>query len=160
MSAEEKNTAPADPFEAFRGMRDSYLDAMSKAMINAVNSEEYAQATGTLLSTSLKAAAPFREALDKAMAAALQQSSMPSRQEVATLAGRFTNVEMRLDDMEAKLDRIIELCTAAKTAPASSGNTAKKPAATPASSAKPIPVVKRATTAKGKSPQRASHKKG
>jgi hypothetical protein len=150
MSAEDKNTTPADPFEAFRGMRDNYLDAMSKVMIDAVNSEEYAQATGTLLSSSLKAAAPFREALDKAMAAALQQSSMPSRQEVATLAGRFTNVEMRLDDMEAKLDRIVELCTAAKAAPASSGFAGPK--------AKP--VVMKASGTRGKSPQRASRKKG
>lgn len=147
MSAEDKNTTPTDPFEAFRGMRDSYLDAMSKVMINAVNSEEYAQATGAMLNGSLKAAAPFREALDKAMAAALQQSSMPSRQEVASLAGRFTNVEMRLDDMEAKLDRIVQLCSVAKQAPASSGADAK-------------PVVKRATATKGKTPQRVGRRKG
>jgi predicted dinucleotide-binding enzyme len=147
MSAEDKNTTPVDPFEAFREMRDSYLDAMSKVIIDAVNSEEYAQATGTLLSSSLKAAAPFREVLDKAMAAALQQSSMPSRQEVASLAGRFTNVEMRLDDMEAKLDRIVELCSAAQTVPAVSGSNAK-------------PVVKQAATTKGKTPQRASRRKG
>jgi hypothetical protein len=118
MAAEEKDTKPVDPFEAFRGMRDSYLDAMSKVMMNAVNSEEYAQATGAMLNTSLIASAPFREALDKAMAAALRESSMPSRQELAALAGRFTNIEMRLDDMEAKLDRIVELCSAAKPAAA------------------------------------------
>src|SRR5450631_4096901 len=111
MAAEDKETKPVDPFESFRGMRDNYLDAMSKVMINAVNSEEYAQATGTMLNSSLMASAPFREALDKAMTAALQQASMPSRQEVSALAGRFTNIEMRLDDMEAKLDRIIALCS-------------------------------------------------
>lgn len=114
MSAENNNSQPVDTFEAFRGMRDNYLDAMSKVMINAVNSEEYAQATGAMLNGSLMASAPFREALDKAIAAALQHSSMPSRQEVAALAGRFTNMEMRLDDMEAKLDRLIVLCSAAQ----------------------------------------------
>ena len=31
---------------------------------------------------------------------------MPSRQDFAALADRFTNLEMRLDDMDAKLDRI------------------------------------------------------
>jgi len=111
---DNQNTKPADPFQALRGMRDNYLDAMSKVMMKAVNSDEYAQATGAMLNTALIASAPFREALDKAMAAALQQSSMPSRQEVAVLAGRFTNIEMRLDDMEAKLDRIVELCLAAR----------------------------------------------
>ena len=125
--AENQNTTPADPFEALRGMRDNYLDAMSKVMMNAVNSEEYAQATGAMLNTALTASAPFREALDKAMSAALQQSSMPSRQELAALAGRFTNVEMRLDDMEAKLDRIIELCSAARPKPVSARPEAKPP---------------------------------
>jgi len=141
MAAEPKDENPVDPFEAFRGMRDSYLDAMSKVMINAVNSEEYAQATGAMLNSSLMASAPFREALEKATAAALQQASMPSRQEVAGLAGRFTNIEMRLDDMEAKLDRIIQLCSVAKAAPAGAGSheTAK---------------------AKGKSPQRRGPRKG
>ena len=120
MTERNEDGKPADPFEAFRGMRDTYLDAMSKVMINAVNSEEYAQATGAMLNSSLMASAPFREALDKAMATALQQSSMPSRQELAALAGRFTNMEMRLDDMEAKLDRIVELCSMPKAAPAGS----------------------------------------
>jgi hypothetical protein len=117
MAADNENTKPVDPFEALRGMRDNYLDAMSKVMMNAVNSEEYAQATGSMLNSALVASAPFREALDKAMAAALQQSSMPSRQELASLAGRFTNFEMRLDDMEAKLDRIVELCSARPARP-------------------------------------------
>ena len=71
--AAEKEEKPVDPFDAFRGMRDSYLDAVSKVMINAVNSEEYAQATGAMLNSSLMASAPFREAFDKAMAAALQK---------------------------------------------------------------------------------------
>lgn len=145
MAAETENTKSFDPFEALRGMRDNYLDAMSKVMINAVNSEEYAQATGAMLNGGLMASAPFREALDKAMAAALQQSSMPSRQEVAALAGRFTNIEMRLDDMEAKLDRIVELCTAARAKDASAG-----PEAKPAARAE----VKRAVGAKGKNKSR------
>jgi hypothetical protein len=60
MAAENEDTKPVDPFETYRGMRDSYLDAMSKVMINAVNTEEYAQATGAMLNTSLAASAPFR----------------------------------------------------------------------------------------------------
>jgi Poly(R)-hydroxyalkanoic acid synthase subunit (PHA_synth_III_E) len=149
--AENENSKPADPFEALRGMRDNYLDAMSKVMMKAVNSEEYAQATGAMLNSALIASAPFREALDKAMAAALQQSSMPSRQEVAALAGRFTNVEMRLDDMEAKLDRIIELCSAARANGATPGGEAKRAVKTD---------VKRTAGAKASRRQNISRKKG
>jgi hypothetical protein len=93
-----------DPFEPFRSMRDAYLDGLSKAMIETVNTEGYAQATGAMLDYYLTASAPFREAVEKAMRQTMQQLSLPSRQEVAALAERFTNVEMHLDDMDAKLD--------------------------------------------------------
>jgi len=132
-------------------MRDNYLDAMSKVMMNAVNSEEYAQATGTMLNSALIASAPFREALDKAMAAALQHASMPSRQELAALAGRFTNIEMRLDDMEAKLDRIIELCSVATPA---------RPSARPEAKPEAKARAKRSASAKASPRQNKSRKRG
>ncbi len=68
-----------DPMAAFREMRDTYLEACAKAMVEAVNSEVYAKASGTMLDTCLSASAPFREATEKAMLQALQQLSMPSR---------------------------------------------------------------------------------
>ena len=104
--ANNKQAQTFDPFESFRSVRDSYLETMSKAMIDAVNTEAYAEASGAVLDSYLTASAPFREALEKNMLQALQQLSLPSRQEVAALAERFTNVEMRLDDMDAKLDAI------------------------------------------------------
>ncbi len=101
-----------DPFEPFRGMRDAYLESLSKAMIDVVNTESYAQATGAMLDCYLTASAPFREALEKSMLHALQQLSLPSRQDFASLAGRFTNMEMRLDDMDAKLDNLAKKVSA------------------------------------------------
>jgi hypothetical protein len=40
------------------------------------------------------------------MVQALQQLSMPSRADFVSLADRMTNVEMKLDDMDAKLDQL------------------------------------------------------
>ncbi len=104
-TGEEEKTY--DPFEPFRGMRDAYLESLSKAMIEMVNTESYAQATGAMLDYYLTASSSFREGLEKTMLQALQQLSIPSRQELAALAERFTNVEMRLDDMDSKLDSLI-----------------------------------------------------
>jgi hypothetical protein len=129
MAAKEENGKPVDPLEAFRGMRDAYLASMSKVMINAVNSEEYAQASGALLDGSLTLSAPFREALDKAMIMALEQLSMPSRQQVTALAERFTNLEMRLDDVDAKLDRIIEFLSVSRPTPGAAAPGKSRPAA-------------------------------
>jgi len=115
------SSKPFDPFEQFRSMRDAYLDSMAKLMVEAVNTEGYAQATGAMLENSLTMSAPFREAMEKSMLQVLQQLSMPSRQDFAALAERFTNLEMRLDDIDAKLDRIEKQTHAApvpKKAPA------------------------------------------
>jgi hypothetical protein len=97
------NSKPYDPMESFRGMRDAYLDAMAKTMVEAVNTDAYAQASGAMLDTTLSMSAPFREALEKTMLQVLQQLSLPSRQDIIGLAERFTNLEMRLDDMDASL---------------------------------------------------------
>ena len=95
-----------DPVGAFREVRDNYLDVWAKTMVDAVNSEAYAKATGMMLDTYLTASAPFREALEKSTMQALQQLSMPSRADFISLAERLTNVEMKLDDLDAKLDEI------------------------------------------------------
>jgi hypothetical protein len=125
-----ENAKSLDPFEPFREMRDAYLDSMAKVMVETVNTEGYAQANGAMLDSYLTASAPFREAIEKWMVLTLQQLSLPSRQEVAALAERFTNMEMRLDDLDAKLDRIARLIVEAR--PAAAG-----PPVAPAKSAAP-----------------------
>jgi hypothetical protein len=121
-----------DPTETFKEMRDSYMDAWAKGMVDTVNSDAYAKASGMMLNTYLSTSSPFREAMEKVMLQTLQQCSMPSRADVISLAERTINIEMRLDDMDAKLDRIEKLLT------------------------KPDPI-KRSRTAK---PARGSRKKG
>jgi hypothetical protein len=98
-----------DPFAPLREMRDAYLGSMSKTMAQTVNSEAYAKATGGMLDYYLTASAQFREELEKMTAQALQQLSLPTRQDIASLAERFTNVELRIDDLDAKLDRMLSL---------------------------------------------------
>jgi hypothetical protein len=117
-----KNGQRLDPMEPWRGMRDAYLDAWAKSMVDMVNTEAYAQATGTMLDTYLSISAPFREAIEKAMLKTLEQLSMPSRADVASIAERMTNIEMRLDDMDAKLDSIQRL-TASSCAARSAART-------------------------------------
>ena len=100
------NGVQFDPMSALRQMRDAYLDVWSKTMVDTVNTEAYAKATGSMLDAYLAVSSPFREAVEKALQQALQQLNLPSRQDFIGLAERFTNVEMRLDDMDAKLDKL------------------------------------------------------
>jgi len=110
------NGAQFDPMGSFRQMRDAYLDVWAKTMVDTVNTEAYAKATGTMLDAYLAVSTPFRETVEKAMLQALQQLSMPSRADFIGLAERLTNTEMRLDDMDAKLDRIEGLFSKPATA--------------------------------------------
>jgi hypothetical protein len=96
-----------DPMEPWRGMRDVYLDAWAKTMVEMVNSEAYAQANGAMLDTYLSVSTPFREAIEKAMLKTLEQLAMPTRADIVSIAERMTNIEMRLDDLDAKLDQLI-----------------------------------------------------
>ncbi|MGD0630724.1 MAG: hypothetical protein ABR987_15440 [Terracidiphilus sp.] len=100
---------PFDPLESFRGLRDIYLDTMAKAMVEAVNTESYAKASGAMLDTTLTLSAPWRDVLEKSSLQVLEQLSLPSRKDIVALAERLTNLEMRLDDMDAKLDRVLRL---------------------------------------------------
>ena len=115
---------PVNPFDptAWREGRDTFLDAWSKAMVEAVNSDQYAKATGAVLDSYLTASSPFREVLEKSMLRVLEQLSMPSRPDFIALAERVTHIEMSLDDMDAKLDRLIKL----KSAEAPRGGARKK----------------------------------
>ena len=85
----KENAKPFDPFEPLREMRDAYLDSMAKVMVDAVNTEAYAQTSGAMLEKSLTISAPFREAMEKSMLQVLQQLSMPSRQDFTALADRI-----------------------------------------------------------------------
>jgi hypothetical protein len=102
-----KNSRPFDPTEPWRGMRDAYLDVWAKSMVDMVNSEAYSQATGAMLDTYLTMSAPFREAVEKAMLKTLEQLAMPTRADVISIAERMTNIEMRLDDIDAKIDALL-----------------------------------------------------
>ena len=95
-----------DPFESWRKARDAGMEAWAKTMVEYVNSDAYSQASGAMLDTYLTGSAPFREMLEKIMVRALDQLGMPSRADFASIARRLTNIEIRLDDLDAKLDRM------------------------------------------------------
>ena len=107
-TSKPKDTKPFDAMDPWRGMRDAYLETWAKTMVDMVNSEAYARTSGAMLDAFLTTSAPFRELLEKTMVRTLKQLSMPTRADITTLAGRITNIEMRLDDMDAKLDRLLE----------------------------------------------------
>lgn len=122
---------PFDPLGFWRTTQDSALDSWSKSMVELVNSQPYAEATARMLDSYLSMSIPIRKLLSQTMEQTLSQFNMPTRTEVISLAERLTNIEMRLDDMDARMDDILRLLKTVASAQAS-GAPAERPAARPA----------------------------
>jgi hypothetical protein len=150
----ERGATKPDLTEKMRELRDAYLEIWSKHLIETVNSESYAEASGAALNSYLNASAPFKEPAAQAMLQTLQQLHMPTSADFAGLAGRFTNVEMQLDNLDAKLDRVEKMLAGMKAAGTAEASV-RQPKATPKPAPKGAPgpraggVAKAAKTAKG-----------
>ena len=107
MSQNNDTFNPFDPTGMFKTVREQGMESWSKMMVQLVNSDSYSQATGTMLDGWLSSSAPFRKVLEAIMTQVLTNLSMPTRSDVVSLAERLTNIEMRLDDMDAKLDECL-----------------------------------------------------
>jgi hypothetical protein len=98
---------PFDPTGMMKSLRDASMDHWARVMTGVVNTETYAEASGEMLDAWLSGSAPFRKAIENAMLQALGNVKIPSSQDITRLAERLTNIEMRLDDMDAKLDELL-----------------------------------------------------
>jgi hypothetical protein len=127
MSDKTETFNPFDPTGMFKTMRDSNMDAWSKMMIQLVNTEAYAQATAAMLDAWLTSSAPFRKAIEKASAQVLVNLNMPTRADVISLAERLTSIEMRLDDLDARLTEALRGTGGAVPVPKGRRNSGETP---------------------------------
>ena len=104
MSQKSREVNSLDPTAMFRSMRDAGMDSWSKIMIQVVNSDAYAQASSAMLDAWMTSSAPFRKVVESTMTQTLTQLNMPTRSDIISLAERLTHIELRLDDLDAKLD--------------------------------------------------------
>jgi hypothetical protein len=109
MSESSDTFNPFDPTGMFKNMRDANMESWSRMMIEFVNSEAYAKATAVMLDAWLASSMPFRKAMETAMKQTLGQLQMPTRDDVISLAQRLTQIETRLDDLEATLEERLPL---------------------------------------------------
>jgi hypothetical protein len=104
MSQQNSTFNPFDPTGMIKAMRDSNMDAWSKVMIQLINTEAYAQATGMMLDGWLTTSGSFRKAIESIMTRVLTSLNLPTRNDITSLAERLTNIEIRLDDLDARLE--------------------------------------------------------
>jgi polyhydroxyalkanoic acid synthase PhaR subunit len=108
MSEERSDQPNFDPSAMMVDFFDTWSKTWSKAMSETVNSEQFAQSISQQMESSMDMMALVRRQVGEFMEQYLQQVSLPSRKEVLSLAERLTNLELALDDVDAKLDEILD----------------------------------------------------
>jgi polyhydroxyalkanoic acid synthase PhaR subunit len=116
-TSEDKATPqlPFDPLAFWKQLQDIQLQGWAKIMSETVGSEEFAQTMGQSVNSYLETAAPIQQQVEQAMAHYLRQMNMPTHQEVISLAERLTQLELRVDDLDAKLDEVLDRLKAIQT---------------------------------------------
>lgn len=103
----EDHFNPFDPTVFMKDIRDANVDAWAKSMTAMVNTDAYAEATGQMLDAWLASSGPFRKIIESCMTQTLAELNLPSRRDVTRIAERLTNIELRLDDLEAQIDEAL-----------------------------------------------------
>jgi polyhydroxyalkanoic acid synthase PhaR subunit len=108
MSEEESKRQVMDPFGQMVEFYDTWTKSWAKAMTEVVANKSFAETMGEQIEANLEAMSVMRSQLDEVMQQYLEQMNLPSRREVVTLAERLTRIEMALDDVDAKLDDVLD----------------------------------------------------
>jgi len=104
-----------DPFSQMLKYYEDWSKNWAGAMSQMVANKQVADTMAQQVETNLGAMALMRHQMGDLMEQTLQQMNLPSRQELLGVAERLTQIEIRLDDLEAKLDQAIDLLTAKRT---------------------------------------------
>lgn len=112
MSEEEQRKQEIDPFGNMIEFYDSWTKAWASTMSDAVATESFAQSAAEQMEGSLEFMGFIRKQVADAMEQYLQQMNLPTRKEVIVVAERLTHIEMTIDDLDAKIDQILDLIKA------------------------------------------------
>lgn len=102
--APKSEKRPSRAARLLRPVQDAWLNNWSKLMNQAVQSETINKLSGAYVDTYLRALEPLQKTMEKALEKTAHQLQLPTRGELASLAGRMTNVEKKLDDILALLE--------------------------------------------------------
>jgi hypothetical protein len=87
---------------------DKWMKSWAGVLSETVASENVASQAGKQLETMLETTKLFQQQMKVYMEQYLQQINLATRGQVSSIAERLTHIEMRLDDLEAKLDTSLD----------------------------------------------------
>ncbi len=87
---------------------EQWTEAWTRSLSETVANPRFAETMAEQTEGSLEFWSLVRRQVGEAMEQYLQQMSLPTQSEVVSLAERLTTIEMRLDDMDEKLDELLD----------------------------------------------------
>ena len=111
---EQTEQPQSDPFSQMLQFYDDWTKTWSGAASEMASSKNFADSMAQQLEASLSATQLLRRQMGELMEQSMQQMSLPTRRQILSIAERMTNIEMRLDDMEAKMDQVLDLLKASQ----------------------------------------------
>jgi len=114
MSEQKPEQPEVDPFAQVIQFYDTWAKSWADVMSQTVASKGFADSMGRQLEGSLDALALARRQVGQLMEQYLRQMNLPTRSEVIGIAERLTKIEMAMDDLDAKLDEVLDLLQAQK----------------------------------------------
>lgn len=103
----QKHSIMMTPISLWRSFRDVNVEAWAQGTANIVNTDAFSQILGLYLDSYLALYAPFQKVLHQYQETSLAQLNLPSRTELTALAQRMTHIELRLDDLDARIDHVL-----------------------------------------------------
>jgi len=100
-------TPETEAAESLKKMQGIWLDGWSKMLGEGVQTPEYGKMMGQWMETWMSTGGSVRQQLEQTTEHYLEQMSLPSRKELSSVAKRITNLEMKLDDLDAKMDQVV-----------------------------------------------------
>jgi len=108
MSEEDPKKTQADPMASMMQFYEQWTKTWADSMSETVANPRFAETMAKQTEGSLEFWSVVRRQVGAAMEQYLQQMSLPTHGEVVSLAERMTTIEMRLDDLDAKLDEVLD----------------------------------------------------
>lgn len=107
--SEKPKTESPDPFAPVIQISDLMMQSWADVLSQTVTSPAFAKSMGEQMQGFLEGTKLVRQQMQAAMEQSLQQLNVPSREQIVSLAERLTHVEMRVDDIDAKVDECLDL---------------------------------------------------
>ncbi len=104
---QQRGSTP-DVFAQWKKFMDDSVEAWSKVLGGAMETEGFASAMGKFLEQYLNTVGPMRKSLHSASEEFLRTMNLPSRKQVTDLASSIVSLDARLEALEDRIEELVE----------------------------------------------------